>query len=102
MVEGKTYNFKCDAVDVAPAGNLTLSWLIANELVKRHDYFESTQTPVTRSGTIEYVANGDHNGTQILCEAKLNFGPTGPNLRGMQSNSHELIVHCELSNSLLM
>ncbi|KAG7223188.1 hypothetical protein INR49_015796 [Caranx melampygus] len=42
----------------------------------------SHDLPVTvyidKSDTIEYTAKGDDNGAEIVCEAKLKFGPTNP------------------------
>lgn len=101
MVEGAKYSFDCNVTNVAPLMNFSFNWIIGDSLTHRNFFFEDVRTPVDKSATFEYEANRDHNGTQILCEAKLNFYP-GPYVPTMRSNSYELIVHCELFNIFLI
>ncbi|XP_056256732.1 hemicentin-2 [Seriola aureovittata] len=92
MVEGTVYQLRCDIANVAPAKILSVYWHKGNKIINTQTFNEPSLSPVNKSSTFDWIAQGDDNGTQIWCEARLNFWPTGPKLPMMQSESHELIV----------
>lgn len=93
MVEGKKYQMRCDIVNVAPSRNLSVYWYKGDKLL-RTDTFDSVSrlTPLNQSSVYELTAGREDNGTRIWCEAALNFGSSGPDLRPMESKSHDMIV----------
>ncbi|CAK6971171.1 uncharacterized protein LOC128379280 [Scomber scombrus] len=93
MVEGKTYRMQCDIANVAPARHLSVYWHKRNKIVYTESFNkELNQYPVNLSSVFNLTAQRDDNAAQIWCEAKLNFGSSGPNLRSMKSRSHGVIV----------
>ena len=96
MVEGKTYSMKCDIANVAPARDTSVYWHKGNKIVYTESFKkELNRYPVNLSSVFNLTAQRDDNGAQIWCEAKLNFGPSGPNLHPMKSSSRGVIVLCE-------
>lgn len=98
LVEGKNYGMQCDIVNVAPLRNLSVNWHKGKEVFYTETFNESgiyPVYPVNASSVLNLMAHRDDNGTQIWCEAKLNFWPTGPNVPSTQSQSHEANVLCK-------
>lgn len=95
LVEGENYRMQCDIVNVAPVRNLSVHWHKGNEVFYTETFNESSVYPVNKSSVLDLTAHRDDNGTQIWCEAKLNFWPTGPNVPSIQSQSHEPNVLCK-------
>ncbi|XP_070703581.1 hemicentin-1 [Pempheris klunzingeri] len=92
LVEGQKYRMQCDIVDVAPVRNLSVYWHKGNEIFHSDTFDETTLLPVNKSSIFDWTAHRDDNGSQIWCEAKLNFEPEVPNLPSNLSKSQELIV----------
>lgn len=102
MVEGKKYRMQCDVTNVAPAKNLTVYWHKGNEIIHTEVFRESSRAPVNKSSIFDLTAHRDDNGAQVLCEAKLNFMQSGPNLPSNRSKLRVVTVLCEFLTSSFM
>ncbi|KAM8824676.1 vascular cell adhesion protein 1-like isoform 3-T3 [Synchiropus picturatus] len=93
LLEGNKKQIECLVVDVAPPQNLTLSWYIGDTLVYSEPFNKSSQSS-TVSGPSFYTwtARKEDNGMGIRCEAKLEFGPTGPTVPVTKSKTEKLTV----------
>ncbi|XP_034750323.1 hemicentin-1-like [Etheostoma cragini] len=92
MVEGKKYRMQCDIVNVAPVGNLSVYWHKGNEIIYTEAFNKTSPSPANAASVFNLTAQRSDNGTQIWCEAKLEFSPSVPNLTAIRSKSHELVV----------
>lgn len=92
LVEGKQYRLRCDIVNVAPADNLSVHWVQGNKIVHLDGSKENGIHPVDKSFVVDLTASRNDNGSQIWCEAKLNFWSGGPNVPPMRSKSYEMTV----------
>ncbi|KAM7371810.1 hypothetical protein PAMP_009020 [Pampus punctatissimus] len=96
MVEGKTYRMQCDIANVAPAKYLYVYWHKGNQIIHTESFEnKSSPSPVTVSSVHNMIVHRDDIGAQIWCEAKLNFGKSGPDLPALESKSDMLHVLCE-------
>lgn len=95
VVEGQAYSMQCDIVNVAPVSNLSVRWHKGNHMFHTDSFIDSTLYPLNKSSSISLIAHRDDNGTQIWCEAELDFKPTGPVLPATQSAPREVIVQCK-------
>ncbi|XP_040917730.1 leucine-rich repeats and immunoglobulin-like domains protein 1 isoform X2 [Toxotes jaculatrix] len=89
MVEGRMYRMQCDIAEVAPAKNLSVYWYKGNEISFTDAFSEPSASPVNKSSFYNVIPKSGDNGTQIWCEAKLNFLPQGSR---KQSKPYEVIV----------
>ncbi|KAF1379667.1 hypothetical protein PFLUV_G00178400 [Perca fluviatilis] len=92
MVEGEKYRMQCDIVNVAPVRNLSVSWHKGNKMIYTEAFDETSPSPVNTSSIFNLTAQRSDNGTQIWCEAQLEFSPPVPNLHTIPSKFHEVVV----------
>ncbi|KAK9535265.1 hypothetical protein VZT92_007656 [Zoarces viviparus] len=92
-VEGREYELQCDVVEVAPIQRLTVTWYRGNETI-RTDYSTQNKTkiPVSESFTLAANFSRGETGTQVRCEAQLDFGQHG-SPPPVISNVHTVFVH---------
>lgn len=95
MEEGEKYRLQCDIVNVAPARNLSVHWHKGNKIIHTETFDESNPRPVSVSSVYNMTAKGGDNGSQIWCEAELDFSPPVPNLPTVHSKAEEVIVLCK-------
>lgn len=89
---GQIYQMRCDIVNAAPTVNLSVNWYQGHKLIHTERLNQMTDaTPGNRSSSIDLRAQKNVNGTQIWCEAELEFQPR-VNLPTIRSEPHELIV----------
>ncbi|XP_076000468.1 hemicentin-1 [Genypterus blacodes] len=92
VLEGQSYEFKCDIVGVAPVSNVSLILYRGNKIVTTNQIEGDVKSPENVTNHITMVARREDNGAHITCAAKLNLGPFGPDLLINSSDSHELVV----------
>ncbi|XP_061703203.1 intercellular adhesion molecule 1-like isoform X2 [Syngnathoides biaculeatus] len=93
IVEGETYQVRCEASEVAPVRDVTMELLYGNETLERDKvYTVFKDDPVTFSFEFLMLSKRDYNGNRIRCAAKMDFGPSGPNLPVTYSEPLELTV----------
>lgn len=97
VVEGNNYDVRCDVINVAPVGNLRVSWYKGDHVFHTQTFDDSTVYPANKSSVISLVANRNESGTDIWCEAKLVFEPTAPILPSSRSNPVSVTVMCKFS-----
>lgn len=95
LIEGEKYPLQCDILNVAPARNLSVHWHKGNEVFYKETFQDHGVDPVTMTSVVNLTAHRDDNGTQICCEAILDFWPIGPKLPSIQSERHEVNVLCK-------
>ncbi|KAK2833281.1 hypothetical protein Q5P01_017170 [Channa striata] len=93
MVEGEKYLVKCDVANVAPARNLTVQWYKSNKMFHMEPFDETTLSPVNKTSVLHLTAHRDDDGTQIWCEANLNFYPFGPNFRSVTTKKEVTVLY---------
>uniref|UniRef100_A0A665UH66 Ig-like domain-containing protein n=1 Tax=Echeneis naucrates TaxID=173247 RepID=A0A665UH66_ECHNA len=91
MVEDEEYRLKCGIVNVAPARNVYVRWYKGSQLIQETSN-DTSLLPVNMSFDFDLRAQSGDDGTQIWCEASLQFFAPGPKFPPMRSESHELIV----------
>lgn len=95
LVEGERCLLQCDVLNVAPVGILSVHWHKGSKVVHTETFKKSATRPDNTSSRFHMLASRDDNGTMIWCEAKLNFGSTGPDIIPTKSQPHEVIVLCK-------
>lgn len=93
LQEHREYEFQCDVVNVAPVKKVLVTWYkddisVAEETLSA----EPDATPLNRSSLYRLSAQKSDNGGKLMCEAKFDFGPSGPNLQPIRSPSMDLQV----------
>ncbi|XP_029292846.1 hemicentin-2-like [Cottoperca gobio] len=91
MVEGEKYRMQCDIVNVAPLRNLSVHWHRGDKIIYTQTFDESSESPVNTSSVFDLTAQIGDNGTEMWCEAQLDFSPPVPNL-SILSDSLKVIV----------
>lgn len=94
LVEGQTYGIRCDIVNVAPVRNLSLYCYKGDDVVFTRTFDDIRVGPVNQSAVVKLMAHRDDHGTEIWCEAKMNFLP-GPDVPSILSQRRELNVLCK-------
>lgn len=93
MEEHKEYQFQCAVVNVAPVNNVSVTWYKNNQIIETKVLSsESEKTPLNGSSLYTLRAQMLDNGGNLRCEAKFDFGPTGPNLPPVTSPPVDLQV----------
>lgn len=97
LVEGKEYNFQCNVANVAPVRNLSVSWHNRSGVFHTKTFDNTSVYPLNESSVVSLMAQRDDDGTEIWCEAKLNFEPPGPSLPPVKCRSVKVAVLCKFS-----
>lgn len=93
MEEHKDYQFQCDVVNVAPVNNVTVTWYKNDKTIEtRFLSSETEKKPLNQSSLYTLRAQMLDNGSKLRCEAKFDFGLTGPNLPPVKSPPVDLQV----------
>ncbi|XP_061605913.1 uncharacterized protein icam3 [Phyllopteryx taeniolatus] len=93
IVEGKKYEVLCEVIQAAPMRRVSLDLLYGNKTLDTNsiDHVENDD-PVSILIVSTMLSKREYNGGQIRCAAKMDFGPSGPNLPAIYSEPLELIV----------
>ncbi|XP_028267512.1 angiopoietin-related protein 6 isoform X2 [Parambassis ranga] len=76
--EGTLYKVRCDAMNVAPVQNLTVTWHRNNQIITTASFNDTTKTPVNVSSDVLILISRRENVVQIECKAQLDLGLHGP------------------------
>ncbi|XP_075941893.1 intercellular adhesion molecule 1 [Anarhichas minor] len=91
-VEGREHVLQCDVVNVAPVQHLTVTWYRGNETIRTDYSTHKTKRLVSESFTLAANFSRGKSGTQVRCEAQLDFGRHGSQ-PAVISNVHTVFVH---------
>lgn len=81
LLEHHQYTLWCTVHNVAPAGNLLVTFYRGQtQLVQRHSNV-TEKTPVTEVFTLDIVPRREDDGNDYWCEAELQLYPTGTQQR---------------------
>ncbi|XP_023153473.2 intercellular adhesion molecule 3-like [Amphiprion ocellaris] len=79
MFENSQYTLQCIVENVAPVGNLVVTFYRGQtELSRQKSSSKPQDKPVTDTFTLNVNISKEDNGAQYWCEAKLELGPEGP------------------------
>ncbi|XP_075942835.1 vascular cell adhesion protein 1-like [Anarhichas minor] len=92
LVEGNQYSIQCDIVNVAPVSNLSVHWHKGDTISYTERFNGSSTSPVNVTSVFDLTAQRGDDGTQIWCEAQLDFWGPVPNLTTIKSESRDVIV----------
>ncbi|XP_031723712.1 peroxidasin homolog [Anarrhichthys ocellatus] len=100
-VEGREYVLQCDVDNVALVQYLTVRWYRGNETIRTDYSTHKTKTLVSESFPLAANFSRGKSGTQVRCEAQLDFGQHGSQ-PPVISNVHTVFVHYapELKNKM--
>ncbi|XP_068178095.1 vascular cell adhesion protein 1-like [Antennarius striatus] len=79
LFEGQLYTLQCSVQDVAPVGNLTVTFYRGQRsLGQLRSEDHTSKKPVTETFDLPITPSPEDDGGQFWCEAKLDFGVEGP------------------------
>uniref|UniRef100_A0A3B5PTY2 Ig-like domain-containing protein n=1 Tax=Xiphophorus maculatus TaxID=8083 RepID=A0A3B5PTY2_XIPMA len=78
LTEGSEVTLQCDVQNIAPAGNLTVTFYRGHTLLGQVKSSNPTKEPVNEIFSMSYNSTKEDNGVQFWCEAKLELGAEGP------------------------
>ncbi|XP_051801803.1 cell adhesion molecule 1-like isoform X2 [Acanthochromis polyacanthus] len=78
MFEHNQYTLECTVENVAPAGNLTVTFFRGRTELSRQEYNSKQDKPENVSFPLNVNVSKEDDGAQYWCEAKLELGPEGP------------------------
>uniref|UniRef100_A0A8C6U984 Ig-like domain-containing protein n=1 Tax=Neogobius melanostomus TaxID=47308 RepID=A0A8C6U984_9GOBI len=92
----RNYGFECAVANVAPVKKVLVTWIKDNNsTVKECLTEESNEKPGNCRSDFTLSAQKTDNGGTLMCEAKFDFGPMGPNLQPIRSPVMDLQVLCK-------
>lgn len=93
MAEHNEYEFECAVANVAPVKKVLVTWYKDDISIKKEQLSaDDAPTPLSQSIIYKLRAQKSDNGGKLKCEAKFDFGPTGPNLQPVRSSPVDLQV----------
>ena len=102
--EGILRVFRCDVNDVAPAENISVTWLIGNRTVLPNHHLNGskdvndTKKPRDVTSLFSYEPRREDDTLQIRCQVNFNLGPSGPQKR-QTSQGLSLRIRCKCGYS---
>lgn len=93
------YDLQCDIINVAPVRNLSVSWYRGDQLLWAETFTNTTRTPVNESSIQTVSVTRGDKVVQFRCEAKLDFGPRGPQLPGISKTLEVSAMYAPELNS---
>uniref|UniRef100_A0A3Q2NZA8 CD80-like immunoglobulin C2-set domain-containing protein n=1 Tax=Fundulus heteroclitus TaxID=8078 RepID=A0A3Q2NZA8_FUNHE len=96
LTEHTEYILQCSVLNVAPAGNLVVTFYRGQTQLGQKRATSTSKKPVNESFTLSFNASKEDNGAQFWCEAKLELGADGPQPPPVvKSDSLTATVHCK-------
>ncbi|XP_054616042.1 hemicentin-1-like [Dunckerocampus dactyliophorus] len=93
MQEGTTYPLSCHVVQVAPLHEATVECFKGNRSMISYTHRTvEYKEPVNATFDWQMTVFREDDRTQVWCEARLDFGPSGPILPAVSSEPYELFV----------
>uniref|UniRef100_A0A3B4ZMW2 Ig-like domain-containing protein n=1 Tax=Stegastes partitus TaxID=144197 RepID=A0A3B4ZMW2_9TELE len=96
MFEHDQYTLQCTVENVAPVGNLVVTFYRGQTALDQQKSSITQQKPVSDTFTLNINISREDNGAQYWCEAKLELGPEGPQRPPVVASENiTATVYCE-------